>query len=159
MANSVRTIPLEKLIAHPDNPNRMSKVNFGKLVSNIERSGRYEPLIVRPWPNKSKTVTAAKAGVQKDDDAMDSRLRGNDIKKTSPSTIPPPSPRLRRAGGTGDYFQIINGCHRCRALAKLGKKKAECVVWDVDDEQTDILLATLNRLGGKDELEAKVEGE
>lgn len=109
MANSVRIIPIERLIAHPDNPNRMSKVNFGKLVSNIERSGRYEPLIVRPNP------------------------------------------------GAAGYFQIINGCHRCKALAKLGKKKAECVVWDVDDEQTDILLATLNRLDGKDELGKKLK--
>lgn len=109
MANSVRLIALEKLIAHPDNPNRMSKVNFSKLVINIERSGRYEPLIVRPNPDKA------------------------------------------------GFFQIINGCHRCRALAKLGYKSADCVVWDIDDEQTDILLATLNRLSGKDELSKKLK--
>jgi len=109
MANSVRSIALEKLIAHPDNPNRMSKVNFSKLISNIERSGRYEPLIVRPNPEKA------------------------------------------------GFFQIINGCHRCQALAKLGYKNAECVVWDIDDEQTDILLATLNRLSGKDELGKKLK--
>jgi hypothetical protein len=30
------------------------------------------------------------------------------------------------------------------------------VVWKVDDEQTDILLATLNRLGGRDTLEKKL---
>ena len=30
------------------------------------------------------------------------------------------------------------------------------IVWDVDDEQTDILLATLNRLGGSDELSKKL---
>ena len=55
-----------------------------------------------------------------------------------------------------DYFQIINGYHRCRALARLGFKTADCVVWDVDDEQTDVLLATLNRLGGSDELGKKL---
>jgi len=138
MTNSVRTIALDKLVAHPDNPNQQSKVNFGKLVRNIERTGRYEPLIVRPCPNKSKTVTPAKAGVQKEDDAMDSRLRGNDIKETN------------------GCFQIINGEHRYRALAKLGYKTADCIVWDIDDEQTDVLLATLNRLGGSDNLSRKL---
>jgi ParB-like chromosome segregation protein Spo0J len=109
MVNVTRSIALDKLIAHPDNPNRMSKVNFSKLVSNIERSGRYEPLIVRPNPDKA------------------------------------------------GFFQIINGCHRCQALAKLGYKSADCIVWDIDDEQTDILLATLNRLSGKDELGKKLK--
>ncbi len=139
MASSIQSIPLDKLLPHPDNPNRMSKANLAKLVRNIERSGRYEPLIVRPCPDKSKTVTPAKAGVQKDDDAMDSRLRGNDIKET------------------GGRFQIINGYHRCHALAKLGYKTADCIVWDIDDEQADILLATLNRLGGSDNLDKKID--
>jgi ParB/RepB/Spo0J family partition protein len=109
MANSVRSIPLDKLDAHPDNPNKQSRVNFAKLVRNIERTGRYEPLIVRPSPD--------------------------------------------RAG----CFQIINGHHRCRALMRLGYKSADCVVWDIDDEQTDILLATLNRLGGSDKLGKKLK--
>jgi len=108
MASSIQSIPLDKLVAHPDNPNQQSKVNFGKLVRNIERSGRYEPLIVRPCPTSS------------------------------------------------GRFQIINGYHRCRALAKLGYKTADCIVWDIDDEQTDILLATLNRLGGSDNLDKKL---
>jgi ParB/RepB/Spo0J family partition protein len=109
MTNLVQSIALDKLVAHPDNPNRMSKVNFGKLVRNIEQTGRYEPIVVRPHPQKK------------------------------------------------NYFQIINGEHRCRALAKLGYKTADCIVWDIDDEQTDILLATLNRLGGTDELGKKLE--
>jgi len=54
------------------------------------------------------------------------------------------------------YFQIINGYNRCKALRKGGYKKADCVVWEIDDEQTDIYLSTLNRLGGKDEVEKKV---
>ncbi len=108
MTNSVQSIALDKLVAHPDNPNQQSRVNFGKLVRNIERTGRYEPLIVRPCPTS----------------------RGR--------------------------FQIINGYHRCHALAKLGYKTADCIVWDIDDEQTDILLATLNRLGGSDELGKKL---
>jgi ParB/RepB/Spo0J family partition protein len=108
MANSVDSIALDKLAAHPDNPNQQSKVNFAKLVRNIERTGRYEPLIVRPCPKKA------------------------------------------------GFYQIINGHHRWQALSELGYVAADCIVWDVDDEQTDILLATLNRLGGSDVLARKV---
>jgi ParB/RepB/Spo0J family partition protein len=103
--NRVSRIAIDKLVAHPDNPNRMSKSNFAKLVRNIERTGRYEPLVVRP---------------------------------------------------KGDCFQIINGHHRWRALQQLGYKTAEAVVWDVDDHDTHILLATLNRLGGSDVLDKKL---
>ncbi len=108
MENVVQTVAIAKLVAHPDNPNRQSKVNFDKLVRNIERTGKYEPLIVRRHPER----------------------RG--------------------------YFQLINGHHRCKALEQLGYKRANVIVWDVDDEQTDIMLATLNRLGGSDELSKKL---
>lgn len=108
MASSIQSIALDRLIAHPDNPNRMSRANFTKLVRNIERAGRYEPLIVRPHPEDS------------------------------------------------GCFEIINGHHRCRVLDRLGYDKADCVVWEIDDEQTDILLATLNRLVGSDELAKKL---
>jgi len=108
MGNSIVTIEIEKLVGHPDNPNRMSEGNFGKLVRNIKRTGRYEPIVVRPDPQKR------------------------------------------------DCYQIINGHHRCKALAKLDYKEADCVVWDVDDEETDILISTLNRLCGSDELSRKL---
>jgi len=108
MTNSVQRIAMDRLEAHPDNPNQQSKVNFGKLVRNIERTGRYEPILVRPHPAK------------------------------------------------GNYFQIINGHHRRLALDKLGYESADCIVWDVDDEQTDILLATVNRLCGTDRLDKKI---
>ncbi len=108
MVNRIQSIPLNKLIAHPDNPNRMSKVKFSKLLRNIERTGRYEPLVVRPCPQKPKC------------------------------------------------FQIISGHHRCRALRELGYKTVEALVWDVNDQDTDILLATLNRLGGSDVLDKKL---
>jgi hypothetical protein len=108
MANVIRSIRLDKLVAHPGNPNQQSGVVFGKLVRNIKRTGRYEPILVRP--------------------------------------------HLQRRG----YFQIINGEHRCKALTKLGYKTADCIVWDIDDEQTYILLATLNRLVGTDKLDKKL---
>jgi len=73
----------------------MSKANLAKLVRNIEQTGQYEPIIVRPHPQRK------------------------------------------------GCFQIINGYHRCHALTKLGYKTADCIVWDIDDKQTDILLATL----------------
>ncbi len=103
--NRVSSIPIDKLTAHPGNPNRMSKRNFVRLVRNIERTGRYEPLVVRRQ---------------------------------------------------GDCFQIINGHHRCRALKQLGYETADAIVWDVDDAEADILLSTLNRLGGSNVLEKKL---
>lgn len=109
MTNSIQSIALDKLEFHPDNPNKQSKVNFAKLVRNIERTGRYEPLIVRPC-----------------------------LKKTG-------------------RFQIINGHHRFSALAKLGYETADCIIWDINDEETDILLTTLNRLGGSDQLNKKLK--
>ena len=108
MQNKVESIALEKLVAHPENPNRMSRGNFLKLVRNIKRSGLYEPLIVRGNPKK-----------------------------------------------TG-FFEIINGHHRCEALKELGYKEADCAVWDVDDHEVDILLVTLNRLGGIDRVDKKL---
>ncbi|MBN2128353.1 MAG: ParB-like nuclease domain-containing protein [Sedimentisphaerales bacterium] len=109
MSSKIKQIALDKLLPHPDNSNRMSRAAFAKLARNIERTGHYEPLVVRPHPGK----------------------RG--------------------------LFQIINGHHRCQALRKLRHAAADVVVWDVDDEQTDILLLTLNRLGGRDTLSKKLE--
>jgi hypothetical protein len=108
MTNQIKSIAIDRFVPHPDNPNRMSKANFAKLVRNIERTGRYEPLVVRPCPDKK------------------------------------------------NHFQIINGHHRWQALTKLGHKEADAVVWDINDQQTDILLTTLNRLGGSDILNKKL---
>ena len=108
MNTVIKRIPLDRLVPHPDNPNRMSRTNFAKLVRNMDRTGRYEPLVVRPCPNR----------------------RG--------------------------FFQIINGHRRCEALHKLGRTIAQVVVWNVNDEQTDVLVATLNRLGGRDTLDKKL---
>jgi hypothetical protein len=108
MNTKIRRIALSRLLAHPDNPNWMSRTAFAKLVRNIERGGRYEPLVVRPHPKKN------------------------------------------------GFFQIINGHWRCKALRQLGYDTAEVVVWRVDDEQTTLLLTTLNRLRGRDELDKKL---
>ena len=54
-----------------------------------------------------------------------------------------------------DSFQIINGHHRWKALRQLGYETVKAVVWDIDDHDADVLLATLNRIGGSDVLEKK----
>lgn len=108
MKTKITRIPLEKLVPNEDNANWMSRANFARLVRNIERTGRYEPLVVRPHPE------------------------------------------------LGGHFQIINGHHRWEALKELGHETAEAIVWKVDDEQTAVLLATLNRLGGRDSLDKKL---
>lgn len=130
MTNRIKSIELDKLVAHPDNPNRMSKVKFTKLLRNIKRTGCYEPLIVRPCPRKSCCSC----------DAYHEQCRKN--KNLSDNRV--------------GCFQIINGHHRWRALKELGYKNADVLVWDINDQDTDIMLATLNRLGGSDVLDKKL---
>ncbi len=38
MSARIRQIPLDRLVAHPDSSNRVSRTNFAKLVHNIERT-------------------------------------------------------------------------------------------------------------------------
>ena len=45
---------------------------------------------------------------------------------------------------------MINGHNRLRVLQALGRNTAKSIVWDIDDCQTRLYLATLNRLTGKD---------
>jgi len=123
--NRVSQIAIEKLVAHPGNPNRMSRKNYAKLVRNIERTGRYEPLVVRPCPQKECHSCA--------------------------NRNPDDSEKMK-----GDCFEIINGHHRWQALRELGCKTADAIVWDIDDREAEVLLATLNRLGGSDVLEKKL---
>jgi len=63
---------------------------------------------------------------------------------------------IRRCKLNTKYYQIINGYHRCRALLQLGYKNVDCIVWDVSDQQTNILIATLNRLNGRDDIDGKI---
>ena len=50
MQNSITEIKIDKLMPHPLNANVMSEKVFKKLVRNIERTGRYEPIVVRRHP-------------------------------------------------------------------------------------------------------------
>jgi ParB-like chromosome segregation protein Spo0J len=131
--NQVSRIAIDKLVPHPNNPNRMSKGNFAKLVRNIERTGRYEPLVVRPCPAR-------------------------DCHSCASSSVRDTLRRNPEASGETEHdcFQIINGHHRRRALQELGYKTVDAVIWDIDDADADLLSATLNRLGGSDVLQKKL---
>ncbi len=48
-------------------------------------------------------------------------------------------------------YQLLNGHHRKRVLEQLEHRYADCVVWQLNDEQALMLLATLNRLSGQDD--------
>ena len=47
-------------------------------------------------------------------------------------------------------FQILDGHHRVEILRELGHTEARCDVWNIDDREAKLLLATLNRLEGQD---------
>ena len=47
-------------------------------------------------------------------------------------------------------FQVLDGHHRIKVLKDLGHTEARCDIWQVNDREAKILLATLNRLEGQD---------
>ena len=98
----IREIEINAIHPHPENPNWMPPEIFEKLYLHIERSGRYEPLVVRPHPK------------------------------------------------VADAFELINGHHRLQALRRMAMKKAQCVVWEIDDSQARLNLDSLNRICGQD---------
>ncbi len=98
----VKEIIINALIPHPENCNYMDAETLKKLRRHIERTGKYEPLIVRPHPWEE------------------------------------------------GKFQVINGRNRLRILRAIGHKVAKCIVWDIDDDESRLYLATLNRLSGRD---------
>ena len=51
---------------------------------------------------------------------------------------------------TGGKWQVLDGHHRLSILRELGHADARCDVWDVNDREAKLLLATLNRLEGQD---------
>jgi ParB-like chromosome segregation protein Spo0J len=98
----IQEIPTKLLLEHPENSNFMNVETAQRLRRHIERTGRYEPLTVRPHPSEE------------------------------------------------GKFQVINGHNRLRVLRALNHQTANCVVWNLDDDQTRLYLATLNRLSGSD---------
>src|SRR5881628_960588 len=47
-------------------------------------------------------------------------------------------------------YQVLDGHHRVEILRELGHTEARCDVWEVNDREAKLLLATLNRLQGQD---------
>jgi len=48
-------------------------------------------------------------------------------------------------------YQVLDGHHRVQVLRDLGHGEARCDVWEVNDREANLLLATLNRLEGQDQ--------
>jgi len=48
-------------------------------------------------------------------------------------------------------YQVLDGHHRVAVLRDLGHTEARCDVWEVNDREARLLLATLNRLQGQDQ--------
>ncbi len=69
--------------------------------------------------------------------------------------LPPEATSSSQPGESTPQYQLLDGHHRVAALRELGVTQARCVVWDVDDAGALELLATLNRLQGKDDPKAR----
>lgn len=54
-------------------------------------------------------------------------------------------------------YQVLDGHHRVAVLRDLGHTEARCDVWEVDDREAKLLLATLNRLQGQDQPRKRAE--
>lgn len=76
---------------------------------------------------------------------LQEKLRAH-IKRTGryPFLVVRPHPEVE-----GKY-QVLDGHHRLSILRELGHGEARCDVWDVNDREAKLLLATLNRLEGQD---------
>jgi len=78
-------------------------------------------------------------------DEMRAKLKAH-LKRTGryPYLIVRPQP------GQPDRYQVLDGHHRIAVLRELGHVDALCDIWEVDDREANLLLATLNRLEGQD---------
>lgn len=141
---TLRWIPLADLEPHPENSNRMPDRLLAKLRQHIERTGLYEPLVVRPLPAPAGAEAArhVEGALAPDAPAPDQALPG--------AAAPPDAP-----APVGGRYQILNGHHRARVLGDLGHTHARCDVWAVGDADARLLLATLNRLEGRDDPAAR----
>ena len=57
---------------------------------------------------------------------------------------------VRPHASEAETFEILDGHHRVEVLRELGHADIRCDVWNVDDREAKLLLATLNRLQGQD---------
>ena len=64
---------------------------------------------------------------------------------------------VRRHPRAAGAYQVLNGHYRLRALKQLGRPRADCVIFDADDEQAALYLLNLNRLTGRDNVYKKAK--
>jgi len=55
-----------------------------------------------------------------------------------------------------DYL-LLDGHNRLEALKELGKNEAWCEIWELDKKKADLVLATLNRLRGVDDVNKRAK--
>ncbi len=159
----LQPIPLDQLHAHPLSANTMSKRALSRLTSHIRRTGFCPPLIVRPHrarhpeahglpslglpevrnPINQRTRSRS---ARADSQPVAGRLESLGLRNAPDSIDEPTSPASARRA-----FQIIDGHHRALALRELNITDAPCIVLDIDDARALELLATLNRLAGRDQ--------
>lgn len=147
-------IPVNRILSHPMNSNVMPPAAMKKLQRHLRRTNRYEPLIVRKLDasqiaatySTTATVTIDAAGIA--DDINGPANAGSVAAMPAVTQLPPgemPAP------DDGSVYQLLNGHHRLQVLREIGHQAVRCDVWDVDDQEALLLLATLNRLQGGDD--------
>lgn len=148
---TLQWIPLDHLEPHPENSNRMPPRLLEKLKAHIQRTGLYEPLVVRPL---QCGVRSAECGANENGN----NGAAEPSTQESPASTPHATRSLPAAAGTPNlHYQILNGHHRAEVLRQLGHTHARCDVWEVDDAEARVLLATLNRLEGRDDPAARAQ--
>lgn len=56
-----------------------------------------------------------------------------------------------------NHFELLNGHARFTALRDLGETSAKCDIWNVDDRQSNLFMAILNKLRGSEVAELRME--
>jgi len=141
----VQHIAIDHLDPHPDNCNVMPADRRATLKRHLQRSANYPPVIVRPAPRpagRPAPPAASRGGAAADPE-----------KDEPTGRVGADGPADRDAAV--ERYQILDGHHRVQLLRELGRTEVRCDVWEVDDEQALTLLATLNRLEGRDDPNAR----
>jgi hypothetical protein len=156
---TLQWIPLDALQPHPENSNRMSAALMEKLKGHISRTGRYEPLVVRPVQCEMRS---AECGMKESrcvtpnaDSSTTALAEAERETETDQPAASASSPLTSHPVLHTPHYQILNGHHRAEVLRQLGHSHARCDVWEVDDGEARLLLATLNRLEGRDDPAAR----
>jgi hypothetical protein len=142
---TLQWIPLDHLEPHPENSNRMPPRLLEKLKAHIQRTGLYEPLVVRPLQCGTRSAECEVQDNSKNSAAEPSVAESASLTPHSALLTP------------HVQYQILNGHHRAAVLRQLGHTHARCDVWEVDEAEARVLLATLNRLEGRDDPGARAQ--